>query len=341
MNDMSQRGRPLGVPPKITTVDFHGAKLLAIAGDSPATTMVAMKPVCEAMGLNWGSQHTKIKDHPVLSGSIAIIAIPSTSGDQATSCLSLEMLPMWLATINTNKLTNPALQARVILFQKECAKALSAYFFGHLTPASELDIRTNGIVRMLANKVTGLERMGEINTKSLHALSGIMKSYVQTQQSVIEQFGDMSKSIAELRNQLTLVHVATEAHNPDRGFISPLEILEAMRVPEKGRRGLVSLVSSRLRSHCKAVKRPDDMKLSIATKRWVFSEELAQHWLGLGGRELINARRQDGPNHGQALLDLAGGKKRLPLYRDCVATQQTVDTSMDGVIGGPPPCLDS
>jgi hypothetical protein len=34
----------------LTTVDFRGAKLVAIPGDTPATTLVAMRRMTEGMG---------------------------------------------------------------------------------------------------------------------------------------------------------------------------------------------------------------------------------------------------------------------------------------------------
>ncbi len=56
----------------ITTVGFHGAKLIARRGDTSAETLVAMKPVVEGMGLDWGGQHKKLMAYPVLSPCISV-----------------------------------------------------------------------------------------------------------------------------------------------------------------------------------------------------------------------------------------------------------------------------
>ena len=97
-----------GHPPltlsKITTVDFHGAQLLAIVGDSPKTTFVVMKTVAEGMGLAWASQLRKIQDHEVISEGTSNLMIPSAGGPQEMICLSLELLPYWPAIIGPTHL---------------------------------------------------------------------------------------------------------------------------------------------------------------------------------------------------------------------------------------------
>jgi hypothetical protein len=57
----------------ITTIDFHGARLEAIGGDRPETTLVAMRTFVEGMGLDWASQFRKLKAHPDLSKAIVIM----------------------------------------------------------------------------------------------------------------------------------------------------------------------------------------------------------------------------------------------------------------------------
>ena len=63
----------------LTTVDFHGATLLAVRGETPAETLVAMKPVVEGMGLAWQPQHRKLLEHPILSQGIIELMIPSVA----------------------------------------------------------------------------------------------------------------------------------------------------------------------------------------------------------------------------------------------------------------------
>ena len=134
---------------QLTTIDFHGAKLVAIAGDRPETTLVAMKPIVEGIGLDWGGQHKKMLAHPVLSKGISVTEIPSEGGDQDATCLSLDLLSFWLATIHPDRIKDQTVRARVIEYQTECARVLFNHFFGKVIAAGDhLNAQqTGGIVK--------------------------------------------------------------------------------------------------------------------------------------------------------------------------------------------------
>ncbi|MEC5322775.1 phage antirepressor N-terminal domain-containing protein [Aurantimonas sp. A3-2-R12] len=73
----------------ITTIQFHGATLFVQPGDSPETTLVAMKPLVEGMELAWQPQHKKLSEHPVLSQGVTEIVMPSPGGNQSMTALPL------------------------------------------------------------------------------------------------------------------------------------------------------------------------------------------------------------------------------------------------------------
>lgn len=129
----------------LTTLDFHGATLIARRGDTPAETLVAMKPVVEGMGLDWSGQHKKLLSHPVLAQGISVMTIPFAGGHQEMTALPLNRLNFWLATIQPDRVPDEAVRAKVIAYQTECADALFDHFFGHsadvLTPERCQDLR--------------------------------------------------------------------------------------------------------------------------------------------------------------------------------------------------------
>lgn len=150
---------------KLTTIDFHGAKLIAVPGDKPETTLVAMKPIVEGMGLDWTYQFRKISGHPVLSTCVAVIAIQMPGDDQVRehTFLSLEMMNFWLATIHPDRIKDQAVRANVIEYQTECARVLFNHFFGKaLAAGSHLTAReVGGIVKAVFGKARG-EMISEI-----------------------------------------------------------------------------------------------------------------------------------------------------------------------------------
>lgn len=85
-----------------------------------------MKPVVEGMGLDWKSQHAKMRNGRFSQGMVEI-TIPSQGGAQKTSCLSLRKFPGWLMSIHPNKVKAEHREA-IILYQNECDDALWDYW---------------------------------------------------------------------------------------------------------------------------------------------------------------------------------------------------------------------
>ena len=104
---------------QLTAIDFHGSKLIAIAGDRPENTLVVMKPVVEGMGLNWEGQRKKMQAHPVIKQGVTVTVVPSSSGVQETLFLTLDLLNFWLATIHPDRIKNEVTRSKVIEYQTE------------------------------------------------------------------------------------------------------------------------------------------------------------------------------------------------------------------------------
>lgn len=115
------------VPKKEThaTVDFHGHSLIVItAGDQ---RLVAMRPVCEGIGLAWNGQLERIKRDEVLSEGMRVIRTPSTGGEQATVCIPLDMLNGWLFGIEVKR-CRKEIRPALVQYKRECYAALAAYW---------------------------------------------------------------------------------------------------------------------------------------------------------------------------------------------------------------------
>jgi len=110
---------------ELQRIDFYGSDLLTI--ERNGTLYVAIKPVCESIGLQWEDQFKRIKRHPVLSGGMSMINIPSRCGNKITLVLTLKMLHGWLFLIDSSQVA-PAIKDTVILYQKECFEVLSQYW---------------------------------------------------------------------------------------------------------------------------------------------------------------------------------------------------------------------
>lgn len=109
-------------------VPFHEHQILTVREGE--VILVPLKPMTEQLGLSWAGQLERVKRHPVLSQGIRVTLIPSHGGMQESTCLTLEMVPGYLATIQSERIKDSAVRDRVVLFQSEAFQALFAYFFG-------------------------------------------------------------------------------------------------------------------------------------------------------------------------------------------------------------------
>lgn len=108
------------------TVQFHGQSLTVITGTG-GERLVAMKPICEAIGLDWDGQRQRIKRHQVLSKGAVVITAPTPGGDQNHLCLPLEMLNGWLFGVDASRV-KPEVRPALIQYQLECFGVLAAYW---------------------------------------------------------------------------------------------------------------------------------------------------------------------------------------------------------------------
>lgn len=148
----------------ITTIDFHGTDLIAIAGDSPATTLIPMKPLVERMGLDWNAQLKRIKTNQILFEGMSVLTIPSAGGPQETIALPLSLINGWMVGIQPNRIDDPERRARVLAYQREAFDVLFRHFFGKASsPArdSAIDDRISAIEQGLSDLRSIVSRLAE------------------------------------------------------------------------------------------------------------------------------------------------------------------------------------
>lgn len=100
-----------------------------VANQTESQIFVPIKPICDALGINYTTQIEKIKSHPILSSSVPLLGTIAADGKQREmSCLPLELIFGWLFSINPNNVNEQARET-MIKYQFECYHALYNYFF--------------------------------------------------------------------------------------------------------------------------------------------------------------------------------------------------------------------
>lgn len=95
---------------------------------------VAMKPICENIGIDWRSQLQRIKRNHVLAQGVVMITTPSKSGNQEYSCLPIGYLNGWLFGIDVNRV-KPEIKDTLIKYQLECYDVLYNHFMPKVAEA--------------------------------------------------------------------------------------------------------------------------------------------------------------------------------------------------------------
>lgn len=147
------------------TVSFNNQSLITI--EQNGSHYVAMKPICENIGLSWEPQLLRIKRDNVLSSTMIVMIIVAEDGKKREMiCLPIEYLNGWLFGIDINR-CKPEIRDTLIKYKKECYQALHDYWFnGKAERKTTVDDRTG-----LRNAVNMLvSRKGLIYSDAYHLI---------------------------------------------------------------------------------------------------------------------------------------------------------------------------
>ena len=108
------------------TIWFHGQQLITQRADN-GDYFVALKPVCEGMGIDFSSQRKRLQQQ-AWATVVMMTTVGADGKNRNMFGVNRKTLTMWLATIDTGHIKNEAVRGRIITYQMECADALDAYF---------------------------------------------------------------------------------------------------------------------------------------------------------------------------------------------------------------------
>ena len=85
---------------------------------------VAIKPICEALGVDYSSQLQKIKDDEILSSTVGLNTTVGADGkERKMQSIPIKYVFGWLFTINPENV-KPEIKHLIIKYKKECYDAL-------------------------------------------------------------------------------------------------------------------------------------------------------------------------------------------------------------------------
>ena len=111
---------------QLINIRFHDQTLTAAMIDG--LPYVAMKPICENIGLDRKAQQDRIKRHPVLNSVRVMTTLTGSDGKQYEMLmLPLDYLNGWLFGVDASRV-KPEIKPRLLDYQRECFKVLAKHF---------------------------------------------------------------------------------------------------------------------------------------------------------------------------------------------------------------------
>ncbi len=118
---------------KITTI--NGVEIYAETTENGI--FVPIKPICEALGIAFERQYSKLQEDDILSSVVTLTVTTGAGGENREMvCLPLEYVYGWLFTINPKNVAESARES-VTRYRRECYDALYGHFAGRMRRAEE------------------------------------------------------------------------------------------------------------------------------------------------------------------------------------------------------------
>jgi hypothetical protein len=111
--------------PATAEVLFKGDTLTTI--ENGGMQYVAMRPVVEAIGMDWKSQHRKLVEHREKFNYGDMTTVAADGKLREMGCIPLRKLNGWLFSINPNKV-KATIRDKLISYQEECFAVLHDYW---------------------------------------------------------------------------------------------------------------------------------------------------------------------------------------------------------------------
>ena len=103
----------------IVEIPFNGSMMIAQKSDA-GEIYAALKPICENIGIAYNGQWERLKRTPW--ANVRMIRTVGADGKQRDMvAISRKTLTMWLATIDTNRLSDEQARHNVTVYQQEAA----------------------------------------------------------------------------------------------------------------------------------------------------------------------------------------------------------------------------
>lgn len=113
---------------QLTPVPVPGTDRPIMATEIDGKPYVPLRSMCDALGIDSDSQRRKLDQAEWASTVIMTVQLANSEQSRAMVMLDADHVPMWLATIQTSRVSDAA-RPVLVAYQREAAAALRDYFY--------------------------------------------------------------------------------------------------------------------------------------------------------------------------------------------------------------------
>lgn len=161
----------------------NGVEISAVSDES-GSIFVPVKPICDAIGVAYQTQHLKLQDHEILAPTITLRVMVAADGKKREMvCLPLEFVYGWIFTINTKNVSESA-HDKVLRYQLECYKALYHHFTGSMQHTIETNNAETELLRQINSAMSREKEAKAERHKAEEALGKLRAERLNPQPSL-------------------------------------------------------------------------------------------------------------------------------------------------------------
>lgn len=181
-------------------VDFYGTHLIAVR-DKVGLIWVPLRALCEAIGLDYASQYTKVKADYVLGKHTSLIAVAGNFGrSQEVVCLDLNFVRGWLFSVNVNRV-KPEVRDQLVRFQEQVYEVINRAFERMVPPDDGL---SDAMIRSIVENLDQQKKLWETVLQEKQRLRAV-EGWIQ---DIDDRTSDIDRELS--RQQTTINTVLSD-----------------------------------------------------------------------------------------------------------------------------------
>lgn len=184
----------------LVRVPFHGDEIECVQREDGV--WIVLRRACESLGIALEPQLAKLKGKPWAVMTMNVATGPDGKNYE-TSCLHLDSVPMWLATIEPSRVAE-GVREKLIAYQREAARVLRDHFFGRPAEPARISVEDiHAIASIAAREAVAAYRQGAEEARLHEASIGDsghrLVRYTVTESAALTAGGRKAKAYRSVR----------------------------------------------------------------------------------------------------------------------------------------------